>query len=60
MPVKMFMHISSPSSPPPPPLMSKTVQGTQRSVMRGTDTLKQSIIGRIHNIQPGCGSCGRK
>lgn len=22
-------------------------------------TLKDSMIGRIHNIKPGCGSCGR-
>lgn len=22
-------------------------------------TLKDSMIGRIHNVKPGCGSCGR-
>lgn len=22
-------------------------------------TLKSSMIGRIHNIKPGCGGCGR-
>ena len=24
------------------------------------NTLNTSIIGRIHSVKPGCGSCGRK
>lgn len=27
---------------------------------RPSTALNASIIGRIHNVKPGCGSCGRK
>ena len=26
----------------------------------GSSSLNSSIISRIHNVRPGCGSCGRK
>jgi len=38
---------------PKPPNVS-----TQNNIKPPT-TLKSNMIGRIHNIQPGCGGCGR-
>ena len=31
-----------------------------RQTSNNSNTLNASIIGRIHSIKPGCGSCGRK
>ena len=31
---------------------------TSASINKNT-SLKDAMIGRIHNIKPGCGSCGR-
>ena len=39
---------------PKPPNVS-----TQNNITKGPGTLKSNMIGRIHNIQPGCGGCGR-
>lgn len=36
-----------------------TVAPTSSSVV-APSTLNSSMIGRIHSIKPGCGSCGRK
>lgn len=32
---------------------------TKSNNITGSASLKSSIIGRIHNVKPGCGSCGR-
>ena len=32
---------------------------TVSSVNVASSSLKSSMIGRIHNIKPGCGGCGR-
>lgn len=26
---------------------------------KGSSALNSSIVGRIHNVRPGCGSCGK-
>jgi len=26
---------------------------------KGNSALNSSIVGRIHNVRPGCGSCGK-
>ncbi len=26
---------------------------------KGSSALNASIVGRIHNVKPGCGSCGK-
>ena len=26
---------------------------------KGSSALNASIVGRIHNVRPGCGSCGK-
>lgn len=36
-----------------------SVAPTSSSVV-APSTLNSSMIGRIHSIKPGCGSCGRK
>jgi hypothetical protein len=28
-------------------------------VLPGAGPLNSSIVGRIHNVRPGCGSCGK-
>lgn len=37
-----------------------TMNQIQKSVQQPkVTTLKTPMIGRIHNVRPGCGSCGR-
>ena len=36
-----------------------TMNQIQKNAQPKVTTLKTPMIGRIHNIRPGCGSCGK-
>ena len=56
MPALMKMTLTN-GHPPQQPVITKTiVSNPKKSVNLG---LKSSMIARIHNAKPGCGSCGR-
>lgn len=60
MPAKINMVISN-GNILPPQLRSISATPTLGAVATKAPTaLNASIIARIHNVKPGCGSCGRK
>jgi hypothetical protein len=63
MPIKINMFITNGnfSHPPPPQSISSANLATnpKLSVKPLLTSLNSSIIGRIHTVKPGCGSCGR-
>lgn len=45
-----------------PPMVRQTMNGGplgRAPVVKPPSSLKSPIISRIHNMQPGCGGCGR-
>ena len=65
MPQKIHMYISNgnemprTNSTPAVNFANLAVAPTTTTVV-APSTLSSSMIGRIHSIKPGCGSCGRK
>lgn len=60
MPTKINMVISN-GNIMPPQLRSMNVPSSLEAVTTKAHTaLNSSIISRIHNVKPGCSSCGRK
>jgi hypothetical protein len=60
MPAKINMVISN-GNISPAQLRSLVAPPTLGAVTTKAPTaLNSSIIARIHNVKPGCGSCGRK
>jgi hypothetical protein len=60
MPAKINMVISN-GNILPPQVRSTNAPPTLGAVTTKAPTaLNASIIARIHNVKPGCGSCGRK
>ena len=57
MPPKMKMHI--PNGSPYSVRSVPTSNSTQTPVRKPTSTFNSSIIGRVHNVKPGCGGCGK-
>ncbi len=44
----------------PPQFYSRNAPSTLGTIAKKAPTaLNASIIGRIHDVKPGCGSCGR-
>ena len=41
-------------------LATTTITATPTTIKAAPTALNASIIARIHNVKPGCGSCGRK
>jgi hypothetical protein len=59
MPVKMQMFLSN-GQPTANQIKEYTAKNaTLASAPKPPSILNAPMIGRIHNIQPGCGSCGR-
>ena len=61
MPHKILMILSNNQTYKSQPIV-KTIQPNiaQTPVSKGVETgFNGSMIGRIHTIKPGCGSCGR-
>jgi hypothetical protein len=59
MPAKMNMVISN-GNKLPPQFYSRNAPSTLGTIAKKAPTaLNASIIGRIHDVKPGCGSCGR-
>jgi hypothetical protein len=61
MPQKINMFISNGNPPPAlvnPPINTASL-GSAPVVVRPPSALNAPIIARIHNVRPGCGSCGR-
>jgi len=58
MPAKMFMSITNQNhgSIRFVPNNTKSVNTLSKP---GTSSLKGPIIGRVHNVKPGCGGCGK-
>ena len=57
MPPKMFMNLSNGNY-----TKSQLAAFQAKNVAKpksGNQSLNSSIIGRIHNVKPGCGSCGK-
>lgn len=60
MPAKMNMVISN-GNILPSQLRSLTASyNLANNTPKAPSALNASIISRIHNVKPGCGSCGRK
>jgi len=60
MPAKLNMQIISGNQIPP--MARQSMNGAPLGgapVVRPPSSLKSPIITRIHNMQPGCGGCGR-
>jgi len=64
MPQKINMFISNgnvaPRSNPTPAVNYANLAVAPSTNVVAPSTLNASMIGRIHTIKPGCGSCGRK
>jgi hypothetical protein len=42
-----------------PPMVRQPTNAASAQVKRQPSSLTSPIISRIHNMQPGCGGCGR-
>jgi hypothetical protein len=42
-----------------PPMVRQPMNAASAQVKRQPSSLTSPIISRIHNMQPGCGGCGR-
>jgi len=58
MPAKINMVISNGN--PTPKQIAAISKSYLTPVPKAPSALSAPIISRIHNVQPGCGSCGRK
>jgi|LauGreDrversion4_2_1035121.scaffolds.fasta_scaffold274665_5 hypothetical protein len=57
MPAKINMFISNGN---PTAAQLQAIQVTDaKPVPKAPSALSASMIGRIHNVKPGCGGCGR-
>lgn len=62
---KMNMIISNGNLPPNPIFSQLTFNAQTLNVTKSSQpsppssALNSSMVGRIHSIKPGCGSCGR-
>lgn len=43
-----------------PSQLRSILNSTNHLAVKAPTALNSSIISRIHNVKPGCGSCGRK
>ena len=59
MPAKMNMIISNGNIMPPQIRSIPNPTNLARVTSKPSAALNSSIIQRIHNVKPGCGSCGR-
>jgi hypothetical protein len=59
MPAFMPMILTNGHPPPPKVVLTKVMNLTPVPRMTAVDNLSRSMIARIHNAKPGCGSCGR-
>lgn len=58
---KMYMFISNGNQPSPQFRSNvNTANLANTPTEQKSTTLNSPIISRIHNVKPGCGSCGRK
>ncbi len=63
MPQKISMIISNGN---PPPMLQKQILNTaslaaspSMAAPKAPSSLNAPILARVHNVRPGCGSCGR-
>lgn len=61
MPAKLFMQISKNSAQDSQKYLEAYQQVQKLNAQNAAKhtTLKTPMIGRIHDIRPGCGSCGK-
>ena len=61
MPQKLFMQINQNSSQDQMKYLEAYNQTQRVNALNAAKhtTLKTPMIGRIHNVRPGCGSCGK-
>lgn len=61
MPRKILMILSNNQTYKPEPTVKHFQPNVAQtpSVSKGVGGFNSSMIGRIHTIKPGCGSCGR-
>jgi len=57
MPAKMFMNITNQNHGIRFVPNTKSVNALSKP--SGVSSLKGPIIGRVHNVKPGCGGCGK-
>jgi hypothetical protein len=57
MPAKINMFITNGNIIPPPLILPQNQVTKSRNV---NTPLNSNMLSRIHNVRPGCGSCGRK
>lgn len=64
MPQKINMFITNGNVAPRSNIVASSINyanlAVAPSAVVAPSTLNSSMIGRIHSIKPGCGSCGRK
>jgi len=56
---KIMMNLQNPNSSAQYLASLSQMQTTLPQPLKNT-SLKTPMIGRVHNVRPGCGSCGRK
>jgi hypothetical protein len=57
MPAKINMFITNGNIFPPPLILPQNQVTKSKTV---NSPLNSNMLSRIHNVRPGCGSCGRK
>jgi hypothetical protein len=57
MPAKINMFITNGNIIPPPLILPQNQVTKSKTV---NSPLNSNMLSRIHNVRPGCGSCGRK
>ena len=57
MPAKINMFISNGN--PPPTMVKQFNTASLGTVIRAPSAINAPMLARVHNVRPGCGSCGR-
>jgi hypothetical protein len=60
MPQRLNMFITNGNIIPPQIKAQINTANLANIVAQKSSALNSSMISRIHNVRPGCGSCGRK
>jgi hypothetical protein len=59
MPAKIFMNLNNNNYTHKQLAEYKASIAAATPKQKGSSALNASIVGRIHNVRPGCGSCGK-
>jgi len=57
--INMNLNVGSQMSSMNQAMLANLVKAQQAQQARAPSALTSSMIGRIHQVKPGCGSCGK-